>query len=331
MIVGAGDAIVDLFAMPLGADVAEAEHFVPRSGGAPANMVTTAARLGVPARFLGAVGEDAHGRRLLRGFEEAGVDTRYVARLPGRTGVTFVRVEPGGKRSFLFYRQGGAESAFGPETLAELGGDPLEGARWLHLCSSALGAEPFATVIRGLRREARARGVALVVDLNVRPHLWRDRAALEPAVRELLDGATIVKASEEDLEALGREPTLDGLCAMLSPATLGVLTLAERGCVARLGAFEWSALAPEVPLRDATGAGDAFTAALTAALELRCVRAGVPAGLPPATDARWGAWLTHACEVGAAAVTEVGATGGLVELGCVREKLVALASAGHSG
>ncbi|MEI8259814.1 MAG: PfkB family carbohydrate kinase, partial [Deltaproteobacteria bacterium] len=61
MIVAYGDAIVDLFAWPRGSDVASATHFVPRQGGAPANVAVVAARLGAPVRFVGAVGRDGHG------------------------------------------------------------------------------------------------------------------------------------------------------------------------------------------------------------------------------------------------------------------------------
>ena len=61
MIVCFGDAIVDLFAHPRGADVSTAEQFVPHAGGAPANVATVCARMGggaIPAIAAQSVMDD---------------------------------------------------------------------------------------------------------------------------------------------------------------------------------------------------------------------------------------------------------------------------------
>lgn len=299
MIVCLGEALVDLFASPRGRGVDDAEAFLPCVGGAPVNVAVALGRLGARARFVGAVGDDGHGRRVLAALESAGVDTRCVDRRRERTGVTFVKVAEDGARSFLFYRRDTADTALTAEALAGFALDPLDAASWLVLGSTALAAPPLSEVAASLVHRATARGVPVLLDLNCRRHLWRDAEALQRAMRSLCDAASVVKASEDDLADLGLPATLDALRA-LAPRAVPVLTLAERGCVADVGgvlSVEPARLAPEAVI-DATGAGDAFVAGLLVGL-------GAEGAL--ATRSRWERALALGNATGALAVTALGA------------------------
>jgi sugar/nucleoside kinase (ribokinase family) len=309
MIVSFGEALIDLFGHPRGASVDEAEHFAPHLGGALANVALTCARLGIPVRFIGAVGRDGHGDRALRELDRAGVDTRCVMRVAERTAVTFVRVGDDGSRSFLFYRKGTADHALSPALLDAMRPHPLDGAAWLLTGTSALVAEPLASAYRQVVGEARARAIPRVIDLNVRAHLWNDTRVMQSAVRDAVEGAVVVKASEEDLCALGLEPRLDALCAF-APGALAVLTLAERGAVFAMGdrVFERPAVAVSATdFVDATGAGDAFIAGFLSVLMARGAAADAVRGdaalVCEAVDA--------GCALGAMAVTAMGATAGV--------------------
>lgn len=301
MIVCFGEALVDLYGIPLGASVEEASSFLPRLGGAPANVAIALGRMGIGARFVGAVGRDGHGERLVAGMRAAGVDVGCVARRAERTGVTFVRVSEGGARSFLFYRGGGADYALDLDDLRG-GRDPLEGARWILFGSSAFVAEPLARAARWLLDQALARGVAVVSDLNVRPHLWRDPDALRAAVDALLDASRVVKASDDDLRALGLDDTVDALCGRVRGDALAVVTRGARGWAAGMGARRWRGEAAHAEEVDATGAGDAFVAGLLA---------GLPR--PSALDdpGRVEVALGAASALGARAVMAIGATDAL--------------------
>ena len=269
-----------------------------------------AARLGAKARFVGAIGRDAHGDRLVASMRQAGVDTSGVVRVPNRTGVTFVRVGLDGARSFLFNRHGGADFALSATDLEQLATPPLEGASWLHVMSSALVVEPLAGAARTVLAWAEQRGVPISLDLNVRAHLWADTGRMMDEVRRLASQAVLIKASEEDLHALGWRRRSAGLRSlMVRDGGLGVLTLAERGAVAGVNDTEVSVPAPVVDVVDATGAGDAFVAAMLVGLERRAVRPGVQAGWGDA--AAWREVLAFACRVGSMAVTELGATDGV--------------------
>lgn len=309
MIVSFGEALIDLFGHPRGATVDEAEHFVPHTGGALANAALTCGCLGVATRFIGAVGRDAHGDRVLRELASAGVDTRCIARVAERTAVTFVRVRDDGARSFLFYRTKTADHAISPELLDAMSPHPLDGATWLLTGTSALVAEPIASAYRRLVREASDRGVARVVDLNVRPHLWSDHDAMRAAVRAIVEGAAVVKASEEDLAALGLDASLDAL-ATLAPDAIPVLTLAERGATFRLAGRVFDR--PAITLNaddviDSTGAGDAFIAGFLSTLDARGATVDeLRADIDLVRDA-----VDVGCTLGAMAVTRMGATAGV--------------------
>lgn len=296
MIVCFGETLVDLFAEPVDTPLDRAERFVPHLGGAPANVALALGRLGVPTRFVGAVGRDAHGQRLVRGLDEAGVDTTTVHRVAGRTGITFVRVEPTGQRSFLFYREAGADAALTAEMLRDGPQHPLEGARALVLGSSALCVAPLDAAARWLLAEAEARAVPLVVDLNVRAHLWRDPAALRAAVAALVRRAAVLKASDDDLTALGWAPTVEALRAEGAPGVVA-LTRGADGATLDTGALRVERPAVPTTVRDATGAGDAFLAGLLAAR----------AWWPGDTRDDWTAALEAASALGARACEAVGA------------------------
>lgn len=293
MILCFGEALVDLYALPLHRGVASAASFTPRFGGAPANVAVALGRLGVATRFAGAVGRDGHGERLLAVLRRAGVDLRAVEQRADRTGITFVSAR-GNSRSFLFYRAGGAD--YSPDLDLLRSSCPTEGVRWILLGSSAFVTPQLAACASYLLDEAARLDLRVAVDLNVRPHLWRDARSLHAAADRLLEVADIVKASDDDLRALGLPGSIGALAARANRDALVALTRGRAGWEAALGPRRWRGEADEVAARDATGAGDAFTAGLLAGL---CDCAW--------SDDRVGLALRAAGSLGAKAVTKVGA------------------------
>jgi fructokinase len=302
MIVLLGDLLLDLFALPLGAPVDAATSFAPRQGGGTANVAVVLGRCGVRCALWASVGRDAHGDRLLAAVRDAGVDARGVVRVAGATGVVFIAVDASGERSFMGYG-GGAEKALSAGDL--LAGAPaLEGARWLHLGSGAIESGPMADAARTLVEDARRREVPLSVDLNVRRHRWPDAATMLAGVGWLAGQAAVVRASEDDLLALGLEPSLASLSA-LSPSAVSVLTHGPRGASAHVGSLELRSEAVPAQAVDTTGAGDAFTAGLLAVL----ARQGARPGTAMFTDAAlWTMALRAGNTLGSRAVAACGST-----------------------
>ena len=77
------------------------DSFATVPGGKGANQAVAAARLGVPVRMVGRVGQDTFGQALLEALRGQGVDTAGVQSVPGSSGVAVIEVEAGGENRKL--------------------------------------------------------------------------------------------------------------------------------------------------------------------------------------------------------------------------------------
>jgi ribokinase len=102
-------------------------------GGSAANTIYGLARLGVPAGFVGAVGDDDEGKVMLRDFEQVGVDVGHIRIKPGaRTGSVLCLSDGLGRRSL--YVVPGANDHLAS---SDLDVDYINRAKMLHISSFA--------------------------------------------------------------------------------------------------------------------------------------------------------------------------------------------------
>src|SRR5690606_2710260 len=115
-LVSLGEFLIDFVPADRGVTLEDAERFVRAAGGAPANVAVGASRLGVPAAFLGKVGDDPFGRHLAQVLEREGVDASGVRfDQEARTALAFVSLGEGGERDFVFYRNPSADMRYRPD------------------------------------------------------------------------------------------------------------------------------------------------------------------------------------------------------------------------
>jgi sugar/nucleoside kinase (ribokinase family) len=198
--------------------------------------------LGLRTTFVTFLGDDWLGREIRDKYDAAGLE---VAALPAPDGTprSVNLVDARGQR-FSFY------DGRHPPDLAvplDLCAPLLERARHVHLSRS-----PFT---EPLLDEARARGVPISTDL----HAWD---GVDPSAEPWAFGADVVFMSA----ASAGERTSDVLARVIAEghARLAVATDGARGCTVleRGGACaRFPALAPERPVVDSNGAGDAFSTA----------------------------------------------------------------------
>jgi ribokinase len=223
-------------------------------GGKGANQAVALAGLGVPVALVGVVGDDPAGDAVLRQAERDGIDTSAVVRR-GRTALLLdIVAEPGSRRLFEDVPEESLLTAADVERAAGLIGRADTVSLQLQ--------QPSAAVLAAART-ARRRGARVVAD-----------GAPEPSAREELLGAVdVLRADAEEAELLAGEP----VGSVPRARELGRRLLAEGPdlvAVAVPGEGDlllWPAgsrLLPlaDVPVADPTGAGDAFTAGLVAAL-----------------------------------------------------------------
>ena len=238
-------------------------------GGDTSNVVIAAARAGVRTAYLSRVGADPFGTRLMELWAREGVDIRGVARdEQAPTGIYFVTHGPNG-HEFSYYRAGSAASRMTSDWLrAGPAAQIIASAQFLHVSgiSLAISASARETVYTAMQL-AREAGTRVAFDTNLRLKLWsldRARSAIEAAIA----WSDVFLPSLEDIT------TLTGLSDPDAIADWGhalgarqiVLKLGDRGVLTSADGERHRLAGWQVPLVDATGAGDCFCGNLLAQL-----------------------------------------------------------------
>lgn len=262
-----GELLVDMMAYPRGVRLEEAEHFVPKPGGAPANVAVGLRRLGVPSAFIGMVGDDAFGRLLAHTLEADDVDTRSLAISADQpTTLAFVAIDAQGVPDFSFYRHPGADLSLRESDVDQT---VFDDARVFHCGSLSLTAPPAADTLTRLLEYAQERGSFITYDPNYRPALWSSRERAFEAMRLPLEFASLIKASEEELELLtGISGDIPRACAALAargPRCI-VVTRGADGLLGWSGGEVITVAGRKVDVVETTGCGDASMAGVIASL-----------------------------------------------------------------
>lgn len=226
------------------------------------------AQAGIEVAYATALGEDRLSDGLLQRWQDQGLDTGLVRRIPGRMpGLYLIELDAQGERSFHYWRDSAAAKAYfeTDEPLAT----PLEqqAGRFdaLYLSGITLAILPPAGRERlfALMAAMRQRGAAVVFDNNYRPRLWPDRAAAQAAFERAFALASTALVTADDHQALLALPTLEAAIAHaqdLPPPELLIKRGAASTLVREAGRHDWQdAVTDRVPqVVDTTAAGDSF-------------------------------------------------------------------------
>lgn len=234
-------------------------------GGAESNVAIAASRLGIAATWVGRVGDDVVGSRIVRDLRAEGVDVRVVVDRTAPTGLLLKNQARPGRVDVAYYRAGSAASKLSP---ADVERAEITSADLLHVTgiTPALSATASAAVFSAVET-ARDRGAVVSFDINHRSRLWSADAA-RSTYQRLVASADIVFASDDEAAlTLGGDGTprelADGLRAL--GAHTVVIKLGDRGAGSLVDG-EWrERAAARVAVVDTVGAGDAFVGAYLAA------------------------------------------------------------------
>lgn len=234
-------------------------------GGAPANVACGVVNLGIPAGFLGAIGDDADGSLIRQNLEAVGVDLRglQVAQdWPTRR--VLVHHDVTGDRRFVGFLPQDC-SQFADEGLRgdDLPQELLAEADYLVVGTLGLAAASTAAAMYQAVAAIQQRGGKVMVDLNWRPIFWADEIAAIPEIKDFLKQADYLKLSREeadlffsdsDPQAIGQELWGDRPdAAVVITDGPGPTTYAWQGHKGTIDPFQ-------VRPVDTTGAGDGFVA-----------------------------------------------------------------------
>ena len=257
-----GELLIDFVALEHGVSVGEASGFKKAPGGAPANVAVAVARLGHASAFLGQVGDDPFGHYLADVLAADKIDVsglRFSAE--ARTALAFVSLRADGERSFMFYRHPSADMLMRPEDVAL---DVLKGKQIFHFGSITMINEPSRSATLKAAEAARAGGLMISYDPNLRLALWPDAQAARAGMLAGLDYANIVKVSEEEVEFLTGDQDVtslwrDSIQLIAVTEGAGGATLWTRNSQQHVPGYQVQAV-------DTTGAGDGFVAGLLVGL-----------------------------------------------------------------
>lgn len=234
-----------------------------RIGGAETNVAIALARLGRTSGWISRVGDDELGQLIIERVRAEGVDVSGVERAPQATGLCLRDSGVMGSRGF-YYRAGSAASGMTPSMLDR---GSVVNARMVHLSgiTPALSADCLATV-ETIIETARAAGVTVSFDVNYRSKLWGAEDARAFCER-WLHAIDVFFVGHEEAAELWPEIDDGTLIDTLAAAGPGDVLFKRGGghSSALIGGNRYEAPAFDVPVRETTGAGDAFAGGYLAA------------------------------------------------------------------
>jgi len=279
------DLVVRALRFPQPGETVPGEGFALHVGGKGANQAVAAARLGARVTLIGALGDDEWGATVRAALAAEAIDLSELVSVPRtHTGVGVITVVPGGENTIVVAP--GADHALTPDDMERSSG-PI--------------ADADVLLVQGeLRPEATFKAIEIARNSNT--FVIFNASPVAPLPDGFLRQVDLLVANQsEAIELLGegaREVGPAGLCRRL--ASLGpekvVLTLGKEGALHFNGQELEHAEAFPVSALDATGAGDAFAAAL---------------GVQRAEGVRLKDAVRFACAAGALATTQAGALASL--------------------
>ena len=239
-------------------------------GGKGANQAVAAARLGGQVSFIGSVGSDDAGTRLLAALADAGVSAAGVSVTPGPSGLAIIEVDAAGHNRIVVIA--GANQAVTPERLApgSPGADDLGRADVVLLQLEV----PVATMRKAAALGRAARAVVVLNAAPAAPLTPRDLADVDVLVVNEVEAVALLPSLVPAVTvAAGGATPAAAAAALTAVVPTVVITLGEAGSVwAERGTARWPVLhagqgagsqpAFEVDAVDTTGAGDTFVGAL---------------------------------------------------------------------
>ena len=273
-ILSLGELLIDMFPEKIGPGIGEVEAFIPKPGGAPANVAVAAKRLGAVSAFIGKVGDDLFGTHLKKVLDDEGVITTGLRfDHNARTTMAIIAMPDENSAEFVFYRNPGADQLL---TVDDLDLNLIESSRSYHFGSVSLTDEPARSATIEGARLARKAGALVSYDVNYRPSLWNDPAQALEQAQKILTEVDLVKVNEEEAALLtGRnaiDPTdpvqVEGAAIQLLDLgpNLVVVTLGSEGSYFQIGLGGGYVPPYRVEAIDAVGCGDAFVAGLLSKL-----------------------------------------------------------------
>lgn len=257
-----GEALIDMICTDKGSSLTDAQHFLKKPGGAPANVAAAIAALGGRAQMAAKVGLDPFGDHLIEVMKDFGIDTSTVFQDPAHfTTLAFVSLMENGERDFYFNR--GADGMLNEEEIKSI---DLQEVGIIHF-GSATGflPGPLQQTYQSTLTQSKNKDLFVSFDPNYRELLFgKNKAEFIRRSWEFIAQADFIKLSDEEACMITAQDSAEDALKMIAERTSAVITITVGKDGTLLGLNRESMLVPSITVTpvDTTGAGDAFVGAL---------------------------------------------------------------------
>jgi fructokinase len=287
------------------------QKFMAMPGGSCANVAIGLARLGVRTGFAARIDRQGFGPWLRQYLSDNGLDLALSVDAPQPATLAAVTLDDQGRASYTFYGPETADWHWQESELPAANQSALAayGFSAVHTGSLPIAFEPGGQVLaQWLAKLRQGNDVLISFDPNMRTIPGTDEAAYLRRLEQIIASSHVVKASNEDVEAMypGEGPLATAKKWLSAGPTLVVITEGPDGATAlHRNGFKAHLSPPVIKIADTIGAGDAFSAGLLAYFADRELLH--PEGIARAERAELEAALAQAIATGAFTCTRPGA------------------------
>jgi fructokinase len=257
-----GEILYDCLADRPDRAVHEVESWTLYPGGAPANVACGLVKLGIPAGFIGCVGQDKDGDALVETLRQAKVNIQGIQRdseTPTRR--VYVTRSQEGERHFAGFGDiFTSEFADTRLSAADLPKSLFSKSEFLVLGTLALAYPDSLEAVHHALELAYNNDIQVLVDINWRSIFWVDEDMAPGLIWELVNQVDYVKCSQEEAQWLFETTDPVEIYEKLDRAEGVLVTAGKAGCDYCLGDWDGSVASFPVTAIDTTGAGDSFVA-----------------------------------------------------------------------
>ncbi|SDJ09306.1 2-dehydro-3-deoxygluconokinase [Arthrobacter cupressi] len=239
-------------------------------GGAESNVAMGLAAMGLDAHWVGRVGHDGFGTRIIEDLRDHGVGVSGVELDPGLPTGLYVKVpaqetDPDAGSSVLYYRQGSAASAMAPATLANPAvAELIAKAGLIHLSGITAALSADCRALLEILLKAPRNGRLITFDVNWRAALWAgpNTAGQDKSVlRQLANLADIVLVGKDEAgHAFGTTDEGELRALLPDPAVVVIKNEAISAIALHRDGRRDEVPALSVEVVEPVGAGDSFAA-----------------------------------------------------------------------
>jgi fructokinase len=195
-IVSIGELLIDFLPSEKGKSLRNIQTFHKMPGGAPANVCVQAAKLGLPATFIGQVGDDGFGNFLIETLKSFNVNVDYVFKSSiSKTALAFVTLTESGERDFIFYRNPSADQLLNVSQIEHIEiNDSI-----FHFCSLSLDNYPLKDALHLLLMKHKKHKNLISFDPNLRLSLFENHHDYHEVIKTYITYSDLLKVSDDEL------------------------------------------------------------------------------------------------------------------------------------